>query len=1035
MPKIDVRFGALLGCFFLSGTAGLTYQVAWSRQFGLVFGTTELAIATVLAAFLGGLGIGSALVARHQHRIRRPLMLFGILELTIGLSALAIPLALGLASRLQVALLGNTAVPAAAGGTAATAFHLLVSLAILLVPTACMGATLPLLTRFAIRRDAQVGSRVALLYAINTAGAVIGAVTTGFILLPQLGLLRTTWIAAGTNLAVFALALMLGRQRQSAVTSADTDITETVETSLLDGNRDSQTVSTTVRRTIPWLVAGAGLLALGYEVLWTRLLSHLIGSGIEAFATMLASFLVGIAGGSLLAARWARTPMAGVRGLILAQMAAGVGSVLSFFAIDVVAGQLGHPNNAISAAMAAGVALLPGALAMGATFPFAVRARARNAAEASNAAATVYASNTAGAVAGALLVGFLVLPSLGFAGTLTAIALGNFVIAGIAARLLGRAARNQARLCLALMATLLVLRPETPWRALRHIPLPVAQDDHPFDTSDVTFHAVGRTATVLLIDRGSEWDLRTNGLPEGTVQPPGLAMSRYLVTPWLGALPSMLRPETDRVLVIGLGAGVVLEAIPSTVSEIDLIEIEPEVIAANRQIGEQRRLDPLADPRLRLITNDARSALLLTRQRYDAIVSQPSHPWTGSGHLYSREFFGLVRDHLAPSGRFVQWIGLGALDESLLASVVATFADTFAQVAVFWPPGGNALLLVGSAQPIDWQATGTSDGSFAALGVVGPEDLAAALVLDDAGARKLATGATINTDDHNQLQARSARLLGAGLGNRARPIIDPMDPWSSGVATGLNPRRVTRRLIELGQTARARRLVNQTTEPDDRRYGQALLARSTGRARVAATLFDELLSIDPANEETRAALLQLHRGALARSGEPPARLVPLTVHELAIVAGWRAAFRGDLETLRRLDGDLATLPPISALYPEALRLRAAWRVHDPDLAVARAAQDHLAPLIARGGDPETAVLSAHAALSVGQRRAALALLEDIARQLGGGSNPIRVRSLWILDQLATGADAIERQRIAKLRDALDPANPQPSRRPEVRSER
>ncbi len=1023
MTLPDFRFGAILGCFFLSGAAGLVYQVTWSRRFGLVFGTAEVAIATVLAAFLGGLGIGAALAARHGHRIRRPLVVFGMLELTIGLTALAIPLALDLARHGYVALFGGADVPVAAGGAATTAFYLVVSLAILVIPTACMGATLPILTRFAVRSDAQVGPRVGLLYAANTAGAVLGAVATGFWLLPALGLARATWVAVGVNAMVFGLACLLGRASLSQ-TPADATATSSTEPdqqpprSEENSARGKPSAATpALRRAVPWLVAVAGFLALGYEVLWTRLLSHAIGGSIEAFATMLASFLVGIAGGALIATRRASTPDASARGLIAAQIGAGVGALISFVAINALPGQIELIGGRGGAALAAGIALLPGALAMGATFPLAVRALAREASEASVAAARVYAWNTAGAVFGALAIGFLVLPALGFAGTLTMIAAGNLLLALVTALCAGPATRSHAGLALALLVALLVFRPATPWRLLRHAPLPQASHDV---TATVAYHAVGRSATVLLLDHGSEWDLRTNGLPEGTIQPPGMATGRYLVTPWLGALPSMLRPETDRMLVIGLGAGVVLEAIPSTTSEIDLIEIEPEVIAANQAVADQRRYDPLADPRLRVITNDARSALLLTDRRYDAIVSQPSHPWTASGHLYTREFFGLVRDHLTPTGIFVQWIGLGALDEPLLTTVIATVTEAFPNAAVFWPPGGNALLLAASQQPLELpQGEALANGAFGSLGVLVPEDLAAALVLDDLGARRMAAGAGINTDNNNRLQARSAHLLGTGLGGKARTVLNQHDPWTDGVPPGLDVGRLIGRLLETGQHARGQHLLSRVRDPRDQLMGQALLARATGRPAVARSLVDTILANEPQDADARAVMLSVFRGALARDGAPPARLVPLTTEENIVVEGWRAARRGDLDALLELDSKLAGVAPIHPLYSEALRLRVAWRAHSSDPAQARAGQALLAILVSRGADSETALLTAHAAIGAGHRRAALATLETIARNLESGSSRLRTQAQHVFARLGPPQNATEEARLNALRAALE----------------
>ena len=147
------------------------------------------------------------------------------------------------------------------------------------------------------------------------------------------------------------------------------------------------------------------------------------------------------------------------------------------------------------------------------------------------------------------------------------------------------------------------------------------------------------------------------------------------------------------MLVVGLGGGLMLEDLPPSVEEVEVIELEPLVIEANRAIAKQRRRDPLADPRLTLRVNDARGSLLLTGRRFDAIVSQPSHPWTaGSSPLYTREFFALVRSRLAEDGVFVQWIGPGFVDEGLLRTILATLCDVFEHVELYHPSGGILFL-------------------------------------------------------------------------------------------------------------------------------------------------------------------------------------------------------------------------------------------------------------------------------------------------------------------------------------------------------
>jgi MFS family permease len=216
-PDLPVLIGVLV-CFGLSGFAALLYQVAWLRQFSLVFGTSELAVATVLAAYMAGLALGAAVAGRFAARIRRPVWVYGLLEAGIALSALAVPWLLSLAGALYGALLGGRPDPPDAATLGQPLFYLAVAFAVLAIPTSLMGATLPLLTRHAVTNDRELGPRVALLYATNTAGAVLGALTAGFLLLPALELQRTVltgfWLlpalgfGGSVNLAVCSNALL-----------------------------------------------------------------------------------------------------------------------------------------------------------------------------------------------------------------------------------------------------------------------------------------------------------------------------------------------------------------------------------------------------------------------------------------------------------------------------------------------------------------------------------------------------------------------------------------------------------------------------------------------------------------------------------------------------------------------------------------------------------------------------------------------------------------------------------------------------------
>ena len=204
-------FALVVTCFVLSGVAGLVYETAWSQQFALVFGTSELAVAAVLAAYMAGLMAGAAVAGRLLRYVRRPIRVYALLELGIAAAALAVPVALRAVGVLQVRLFGGLAALPEAGSPGSAAFHLAATFVVLMIPTGLMGATLPLLARHAVSRDEQIGARVGLLYTANALGGALGTLVAAFVLLPRLGVGGTVWVGAAVNGSVFVLAALLAR--------------------------------------------------------------------------------------------------------------------------------------------------------------------------------------------------------------------------------------------------------------------------------------------------------------------------------------------------------------------------------------------------------------------------------------------------------------------------------------------------------------------------------------------------------------------------------------------------------------------------------------------------------------------------------------------------------------------------------------------------------------------------------------------------------------------------------------------------------
>ena len=993
--KAEARFALVLICFLLSGFSALIYQTAWTRQFELVFGTSELAIATVLAAYMGGLAAGAAAATRWVALAMRPVLLYALLELGIGLSALAVPSALQGATWLYVGIFGGASVLPESGGLAHATFYLVCSFAILLVPTGLMGATLPLLARHAVRNRDEIGSRIGVLYATNTAGAVGGTLVAGFLLLPTLGLSTTIHVGVVINVLIFGVALLLGRSTPPI--------------------HHAPSASAAHARALPgrWmlpLIMASGAVSFCYEVLWTRLLGHLFGGSTFAFATMLASFLSGIAIGSAVASRFASTPERATRGFAVAQVGTALLSVAAFSFSDELPGLSRTLNVALGThtladAAISALTLLPAALCIGATVPFAIRVCARDEDDAGPASARVLVWNTLGAIVGAIGTGFFLLPATGFAAVVSAAASINVALALLAASSLLTKRHLIAYTGAAIATCVVLLPPDPPWRLLQSSALGSSSED-----GKIVYYGVGRSATVMLAEQGLAWQLRTNGLPESKIFPAGMHVNSTPFSQWLGAGASLARPEARRMLVVGLGGGTMLESVPSLIETIDVVELEPEVIEANRVIAPLRRKDPLSDPRVRLIENDARAALLLAdKEEYDIIVSQPSHPWTGgAAHLYTREFFELASERLSSDGVLAQWMAMRFMDAPLLRSLIATLGDVFPHVRVY-RPGSSALLFLASKEPLDVEqsslrAIATASDDFAALGIFRPEDVAIAQLFDEAGARDYSAGAELITDDRNILQKRSLQASRAPRRSSSTAElnrgIDPLAradfPWDR--------LEVIRRLVARRVLTRAERLASQVTDPAKRAAADGIIAVADGRRSEGRRLLEEALALDPDSATVRAALLELRREAATRA-DPDLETTISTFPdpEIAVVEGWRAQAAADWDTLRRLEPRLALLGPSDPLYAEAVRLRVAWRMAGGDESRASEALPLVDSLIPVSRVARDWVLRASAYAATGDQRAALSSLIQASVLLE--TSPARAKVSWAAYQVIESIDA------------------------------
>jgi spermidine synthase len=863
----------LLLCAFLSGAAGLIYQVAWSKALGLVFGHAVYAIATVLAAYMAGLAVGSTCLGRWSEDRPRLVKLYAQIELLVAASG-----ALSLVGIIVVRALFIAVYPLADGWQP---LLLLLRFAgaslVLFVPTFLMGGTLPILVSAVTRNSDELGKRVSGLYWINTLGAVAGTVACGFWLLPELGLRETVLCAAALNLVASAIGW-----RMADPASAKPTIRRPAPAATL-GGAPIIGASAGDFSFLLFAFGVVGATAFAYEIAWTRLLAVSIGSSTYAFTIMLATFLAGTVIGSAAFERFASATGTSPGKITLTTFSltqtctgmAATGSLVLFHWIPrIVPGVLRATNNSFPGLILAQFAtsaltVLPIAIVFGYNFPAVVvllgGTRASTASH-SSLVGKAYAANTAGAIVGSIAAGFWLLPWLGSFRAIAATAAINLFLA-LALELRAvprRRALQMANVALVVIAIAVGCSSFFYNRALLSLSAVLYGNSYQgrltlpeiAATNDLVFMADGLNSSVALFRSDNYMALRVDGKVDAST---GDARTQLL----LAHLGAAFHPAPRRVLIVGFGSGMTAAAVAryKDVEKIDCVEIEPAVIRASPYF-ETLNEGVLADPRLRVIFDDARNFLLTSRQQYDLIISEPSNPWmAGVATLFTTEYYAAVRGHLAPGGMFVQWVQSYAIAPDDLRMIIGTLAPHFTELTL-WHAEGPDLLLLGRTDPVPFRFDHLralwSDPAirkdFEALNVHQPEGLAAYYLLSDAELRQLAAGSTPNTDDRTVLEYDAPRtLLTNGLsganqelvaGFRDGPLPPNFDPSEfaaalrAGVAVDL----------DLNDTIGAQKFLKALdSQPDSsqREMARGRLALREGSLKEAHTALQAAVGLDP----------------------------------------------------------------------------------------------------------------------------------------------------------------------------------------------
>lgn len=770
-------FLAIIVLFFSSGFSSLIYQVVWTRTLGLIFGATTFATATVLAIFMGGLALGSWVAGRYADRVKHPLVVYGILEGAIAVWALMTPMMFSAAVPFYKWVWLNThasVIPFSLLRFACTAL-------ILLVPTACMGATLPILSKFIGRSLENIGNRIGTLYASNTLGAIAGAVFAGFMLLPSIGLASTTLVAATINFVLLVAVLILN-QFQAKADSADALTTASVEPSANLGEKRSLSVTAVM---VAFGISGA--IAMTYEVCWTRALLMVIGSSTYAFTLMLTAFLTGIFIGSIICAKLVDKtdkPMLWFAGLQLALGLLTVVSLLQFNQVPFwnlyINAHVHLEQDAVMFLrfLLAGSVLVPTTVCLGGIFPVVVKVATTKIATVGKSVGSLYACNTVGAIAGAFLAGFVLIPLFGTEKTLTLCASGNTLLAllllyacskesAISQRLL-----RSAGACGVLLLGFLCFTPglwdrgvilmaQTARRNLPHRGFEYKSYDDwrsalRADT-EVRFWADGPCSNVGVVyyPESKITSLITNGHIDASDD------ADLPVQALLSGLPLLVKPNTQDVAVVGWGSGQTIGTATTFpgIKSIDAIELEPNVIPASKFFHHVNH-SPENDPRVHTILNDGRNYLLATDKKFDLIVSEPSNPWqSGVCNLFTKEYFEICKSRLRPNGCLSLWLQIAEVPPDDLCGVIAALNQTFPHTLAFYPRPGNTIILA-SAEPITMDLPMIEKllkdkqigAEFKSVGIADVGSFLAHIAASSDGLRGLISSKLLNTDDTNHLE-------------------------------------------------------------------------------------------------------------------------------------------------------------------------------------------------------------------------------------------------------------------------------------------
>ena len=792
-PMVAVQGTLLLLVLLLaaSGCAALIYEIVWFQLLQLVIGASAVSLGLLLAAYMGGMCLSSAFFARFVATRHHPLRVYALLELGIGLFGLLELFGVPWAGRLYLAgasegMIGLTLRGIVAGGC-------------LLPPTMLMGASLPAISRWA-QGSAHTASRLGYLYSANIAGSVFGCLLAGFYLLRTFDMAVATYVAVAINVAVAAAAFLL---------SARTRYRAKPDVKRIPGGA--------LQRWVLLATALSGLTALGAEVVWTRLLSLLLGATVYTFSIILAVFLAGLWAGSGMGSFFVRRiarPAAvlsacqALLALSIAWTAYTISHSLPFWPVDPWLSLDPWFNFELDLARCAW-AIFPATIWWGASFPLAIAAMSRPEEDAGRLSGMVYAANTGGAIVGALAFSLYLIPSIGTRSSQELLI--GFAMAAAFVVLLAEGFGRPVRLAAVGAAAVVVgfgltrTVDEVPWQMVaygRRI-APIMRASDLYDRANPTtvlYRGEGVSSSVVIAERAGQRHFYVSGKAEASTAVLDMRLERMM-----GHLPALIHPGPKSVLTVGFGAGVTAGSfVPyPEVESLVICELERQIPPASAQYFGKQNNGVFHDHRTRVIYDDARHYIYTTPQEFDVITTDPIHPWVkGTAVLYSKEYYELCKRHLNPGGVVAQWLPIYDSDPETIRTELATFFSVFPNGTIWsnnYRGDGYDLVLIGQAEPthvdLDQLQLRLDRPGYAnvaeSLGEVGFHSAVDFLATYAGRAQDLAPmlkGTPINSDMNMRLQYIAGLGLNSMAFQRIYQDILGRRTFPEGLITGTGPR-------------------------------------------------------------------------------------------------------------------------------------------------------------------------------------------------------------------------------------------------------